>query len=85
MERPLLFQELDEAGDLPVELHNHPAKKPQAGRVAVTQGGNVWRSSMRLKQQEDPRPWMVERAFKEGPEAQGPSRATDSLSQKLVL
>lgn len=40
---------------------------------------------MRLKQQEDRRPWMVEGAFKEGPEAQGPSRTTDSLSQKLVL
>lgn len=32
VERPLLFQELDEAGDLPVELHNHPAEKPRAAQ-----------------------------------------------------
>lgn len=31
VECPLLLQELDEAGDLSMELHDHPAQKGQAG------------------------------------------------------
>lgn len=79
MERPLLFQELNEAGDLPVELHNHPTEKPQAGQGAVTQEGNLLRNT-RLRRQDEMRPRTVERASKKGPEARCPRRATDSFS-----
>lgn len=58
MQRPLLFQELNEAGDLPVELHNHPTEKPQAGQGAVTRGGNLLRNA-RLWWQDEMRPRTV--------------------------
>lgn len=72
VERPLLFQELNEAGDLPVELHNHPAERPQAGQGGRYRGETLLRST-RLWPQDKTRPRTAEGASKEGPEARGPA------------